>query len=63
MIETRYFSFNTRRRPLDDERIRRALALALDRRIIVERVVKGGQQPASRFTPPALRVRCTRCAP
>lgn len=55
MSETRYFSFNTRRRPLQDERVRRALALALDRKKIVERVVKGGQQPASRFTPPALR--------
>ena len=55
MIETRYFSFNTRRRPLEDKRVRRALALALDRKKIVERVVKGGQPPASRFTPPGLR--------
>jgi oligopeptide transport system substrate-binding protein len=56
MIETRYFSFNTKRRPLDDERVRRALALAIDRQKIVERVVKGGQQPATRFVPPALRI-------
>lgn len=55
MIETRYFSFNTCRRPLDDERVRRALALALDRQRIVTRVVKGGQEPAARFVPPALR--------
>ena len=55
MIETRYLAFNTRRPPLDDPRVRRALALALDRQVIVERVLKGGQQPAARFVPAALR--------
>jgi 8-oxo-dGTP diphosphatase len=34
--------------------VRRALSLALDRRTIVERVLRGGQQPASRVVPPAL---------
>jgi oligopeptide transport system substrate-binding protein len=55
MSETRYFCFNTQRKPLNDERVRRALSLALDRRMIVERVLKGGQQTAGRFVPPALR--------
>lgn len=55
MIETRSFCFNTRRPPLDDERVRRALALALDRKTIVERVLRGGQQPAARLLPPPLR--------
>lgn len=55
MIETRYFSFNTQRKPLDDERVRRALALALDRQKITERVLRGGQDPAGRFVPAALR--------
>ena len=55
MIETRYFSFNTQRPPLNDARVRRALSLALDRNKIVERVLRGGQQPASHFIPPALR--------
>jgi oligopeptide transport system substrate-binding protein len=54
MIETRYFSFNTRRPPLDNERVRRAFALALDRRVLVERVLRGGQQPAHRLVPPGL---------
>lgn len=54
MIETRYFSFNTRRAPLNDARVRRALSLALDRRTIVEQVLRGGQQPATRLVPPAL---------
>jgi oligopeptide transport system substrate-binding protein len=55
MSETRYFSFNTRKPPLDDERVRRALALALDRNMIVERVLRGGQQPAIRLLPVALQ--------
>jgi len=55
MIETRCFSFNTRRRPLDDARVRRALALAIDRQKLVERVVRGGQPVASRIVPAALR--------
>jgi oligopeptide transport system substrate-binding protein len=55
MIETRYFSFNTQRHPLTDERVRRALSLALDRKTIVERVLRGGQQPATRVLPPAIQ--------
>jgi oligopeptide transport system substrate-binding protein len=55
MIETRYFSFNAKRPPLTDERVRRALSLALDRALIVDRVLRGGQQPARRLLPPALQ--------
>jgi oligopeptide transport system substrate-binding protein len=55
MIETRYLSFNTQRPPLNDERVRRALALALDRTLISERVLQGGQPATGRFLPPALR--------
>ncbi len=55
MIETRYLAFNTRRPPLDDVRVRRALALAIDRQKIVERVKRGGQPAAGRILPAALR--------
>lgn len=55
MIETRYFSFNTRRPPLTDARVRRALSLALDRKKIVEHVMRGGQEPASSLLPRPLR--------
>jgi len=54
LAETRYFAFNTQRPPLDDARVRRALSLAIDRQKIVERVTRGGQQPAFRFVPPPL---------
>lgn len=54
LAETRFIAFNTRRRPLDDFRVRRALAMAIDRRQLVERVVLGGQTPAHRFLSPTL---------
>lgn len=57
LAETRYLSFNTARAPFDDVRVRRALALALDREKIVSRVVLGGQEPASRFLASSLRPR------
>lgn len=57
MVETRYLTFNTRRAPLNDVRVRRALALALDREKLVARVLLGGQDPASRFVPSALRAK------
>lgn len=52
--ETRYLAFNVRRPPLDDARVRRALALAVDREALVAAVTKGGQQPARHFLPPGL---------
>ena len=41
---------NTTRKPLDDVRVRRALALALDREAYVK-MLEGGQEPAYHFTP------------
>ena len=47
--ETRYLALNTRRPPLDNVRVRRALALALDRDALVNLVLQGGQMPARHF--------------
>ena len=55
LAETRYLAFNTTRPPLNDVRVRRALSLVIDRPKLVERVVHGGQEPADRLVPPALR--------
>jgi oligopeptide transport system substrate-binding protein len=52
--ETRYLAVNTARAPLNDGRVRRALSLALDRRALVEKVLKAGQQPAFTFVPAGL---------
>jgi oligopeptide transport system substrate-binding protein len=53
-LDTYFFRLNIRRPPLNDERVRRALSLAVDRTAIVEKILRGGQQPAAAFTPPGL---------
>lgn len=42
----RYLAFNTARSPLDDARVRHALALLVDRRVIAKRVFDGLARPA-----------------
>lgn len=48
-----FYRLNTTRPPLDDVRVRRALALAINRESLVENVTRGGQTPAYNFTPPS----------
>jgi oligopeptide transport system substrate-binding protein len=49
---TYFYRINTTRAPLDDARVRRALALAIDRRAIIDTILRGDQEPALHFTPP-----------
>ncbi len=53
-FESYFFRFNTQHALLRDPRLRRALALALDRAAIVKNVLRGGQTVATSFTPPGL---------
>jgi oligopeptide transport system substrate-binding protein len=46
-----FFRFNTLRPPLDDPRVRQAFNLAIDREVIVERVLGLGQPAALRVVP------------
>jgi oligopeptide transport system substrate-binding protein len=48
-----FYRLNVTQPPLNDKRVRRALALALDRSSIVRNVTRGGQTPAYNFTPPS----------
>ncbi len=48
-----FYRVNVNQKPLDDPKVRRALALAIDRKSIVEQVTLGGQIPATAFTPPS----------
>lgn len=50
---TYFYRLNVTRPPLDDVRVRRALALAIDRESLVANVTRGGQQPALNFCPPS----------
>jgi oligopeptide transport system substrate-binding protein len=49
-----YYRLNTRRPPLDDVRVREALNLAIDRRVIVDEIMGLGQLPATLFVPPGI---------
>lgn len=54
LAETRYLALNVARRPLDRPLVRRALALAIDRRALIDGVLKGAQSPALSLIPPGL---------
>jgi oligopeptide transport system substrate-binding protein len=51
-LATYLYRFNVNKPPLNDVRVRRALAMTIKRRQLVERVTKGGQEPAYNLTPP-----------
>lgn len=51
-LTTYYYLFNTKAAPMDDVRVRKALAMAIDRESIVKNVTKAGQKPAFAFVPP-----------
>lgn len=51
MLCTYYYEFNTVKPPFNDVRVRRALALALDRNTITDKVIGQGQTPAYQLTP------------
>ena len=50
-----FFRINVTRPPFNDPRVREALNLAIDRRLLVERVTQGGQAPASGIVPPGMQ--------
>jgi oligopeptide transport system substrate-binding protein len=51
---TYYYRLNVTQKPLDDKRVRRALALAVDRESLIKNVLRdAGQTPAYHFTPPS----------
>jgi oligopeptide transport system substrate-binding protein len=49
-----YYRLNVTRPPLDDRRVRRALALAVDREDLVGNVVRMGRTPAASLCPPGI---------
>ena len=52
-LETFYIRFNTTKPPFSDRRVRRALALAIDRDAIAGPVMRNSRTPARSFVPPA----------
>jgi len=50
-LGTYYLDLLNTKAPFDNAKVRRAVALAIDRNYIVEKVTKGGQLPASGYVP------------
>ncbi|MGK0500735.1 MAG: oligopeptide transport system substrate-binding protein [Oceanicoccus sp.] len=50
-LGTYFYRFNLNKLPLNDVRVRQALAMSIDREKIISAVVKGGQIPAYNLTP------------
>ncbi|HEX4502430.1 MAG TPA: peptide ABC transporter substrate-binding protein [Scandinavium sp.] len=50
-LGTYYYAFNTQKGPTADARVRLALSLSIDRRIMADKVLGTGEKPAWRFTP------------
>lgn len=51
-LGTYFFRMNVTRPPLDDPLVRKALAYAIDRRALVDKVTLGEQVPTTAFVPP-----------
>jgi oligopeptide transport system substrate-binding protein len=57
---TYFYRLNVTKKPLDDKRVRRALALAIDRESIIKNILRdAGQTPAYQFTPPSAKFTST----
>ncbi|MEJ5189904.1 MAG: peptide ABC transporter substrate-binding protein [Breznakiellaceae bacterium] len=50
-LATYYYCFNNQRAPFNNPLVRKALAAAVDKKALVEKVTKGGQIPTDAFTP------------
>jgi oligopeptide transport system substrate-binding protein len=50
-LATYWVSINVTRKPFDDTRVRKALALAVDRDRIVKKITRGGERPVSHLVP------------
>lgn len=52
LLSVYFYRFNVTKKPFDDPRVRRALALAVDRESITRNILRAGQKPATGLTPP-----------
>jgi len=50
-----YVNFNCKAKPFDDPRVRRALALAIDRRLITQFITQSSEKPALALVPPGIK--------
>lgn len=53
-LGTYFFRYNVTKKPFDDVRVRKAMALAIDKRRIVEKITRAGEKVASHLVPPGV---------
>jgi oligopeptide transport system substrate-binding protein len=51
LLGTAFFRLNVEKAPFDNQNIRRAFSLALDRKALIDHVLQGGQEPALSLVP------------
>ncbi|TVX91983.1 peptide ABC transporter substrate-binding protein [Paenibacillus agilis] len=51
-----YYLFNNKQKPFDNKKVRKALALAINRQLITEKITLSGQQPAFGIVPPGINI-------
>jgi oligopeptide transport system substrate-binding protein len=51
---TEFYTFNVKKAPLDDVRVRRALSYAIDRQSLIDNIIKGQGEPAPWFCRPGV---------
>lgn len=51
-LGTYFIRFNVTKKPFDDPRVRKALALAIDKKRIVEKILRAGEKVADSLVPP-----------
>jgi len=51
-LGTYFLRFNCTRPPFNDPRVRRAVALVIDKQLLVEKITRAGEKPAASLTPP-----------
>ena len=53
-LSNEYIVLNNRRPPFSDARLRKAISLCLDRRVLTDKVLRGGLVPGYSFIPPGI---------
>ncbi|MBI3852642.1 MAG: peptide ABC transporter substrate-binding protein [Verrucomicrobia bacterium] len=53
-LGTYFFRFNVTHKPFDDPRVRKVFALVINKKRLVEKITKAGEQAASHFVPPGV---------
>lgn len=52
VLATYFMRFNVTKKPFDDARVRRAISMVVDKKLLTEKITQAGEVPANAFVPP-----------